>query len=211
MKQLFAQIPSLCGNRLLLRPLQDRDAEGLRALTLESRVYRYLPTFLFEKQYADPHATIAKLYDECLRDSLILGVFKEDRFCGLAEMYGYRQPICKISVGYRLREAYWGQGIATEALGLMVDYLLHHAGIEIITASTMIENQASANVLKKMASILSCMRCRRTGAMSSRSSLTNGSNSACAASCPARHHSGLTAVTCQRSSPLWGGVMRRRP
>jgi len=47
MKQLFAQIPSVCGNRLLLRPLQDRDAEGLRALTLESRVYRYLPTFLF--------------------------------------------------------------------------------------------------------------------------------------------------------------------
>ena len=32
---------------------------------------------------------------------------------------------------------------------MMVDHLLNEKGIEIITASTMIENQASANVLKK--------------------------------------------------------------
>lgn len=89
------------------------------------------------------------MYDECLSESLILGVFLHDRFCGLAEMYGYRQPIRKISVGYRLLEECWGQGIATEALGMMVDHLLNEKGIEIITASTMIENQASAQVLKK--------------------------------------------------------------
>ena len=149
MKQLFRPIPSLKGERLLLRPLEDRDTEGLRTLTLEKRVYRYLPTFLFEKKYDNPHETIAGLYGECLQESLILGVFRDVQFCGLAEMYGYREPIHKISVGYRLREACWGQGIATEALGLMVDYLLHHTSIEIITASTMIENQASAHVLIK--------------------------------------------------------------
>ena len=33
--------------------------------------------------------------------------------------------------------------------GLILDYLDHSTGIEIITASTMIENQASANVLRK--------------------------------------------------------------
>ena len=51
-------------------------------------------------------------------------------------------------------EEYWGQGLATETLGVMVDYLLNQAGIEIITASTMIENQASAKVLRKNGFVL---------------------------------------------------------
>ena len=54
-----------------------------------------------------------------------------------------------MSVGYRLLEEVWGQGIATEALRLMTEELLNNRGIEIITASTMIENQASAHVLQK--------------------------------------------------------------
>ena len=64
-------------------------------------------------------------------------------------MYGYRDEMHKISVGYRIMERYWGRGIATEALGLMVRYLYNETDIEIITASTMPENQASANVLRK--------------------------------------------------------------
>lgn len=66
-----------------------------------------------------------------------------------AEISGYRDPIHKISVGYRLLERYWGKGIAGEALEMMIDYLYKETDIEIITASTMIENQASANVLRK--------------------------------------------------------------
>ncbi len=76
-------------------------------------------------------------------------MFLDGGFCSLAEMYGYRDPIHKISVGYRLLERCWGQGIASEALGMMIDYLYGETDIEIITASTMIENQASARVLTK--------------------------------------------------------------
>ena len=46
-------------------------------------------------------------------------------------------------------EKHRGKGIATETLGLMVDYLYRETDIEIITASTMIENHASAKVLEK--------------------------------------------------------------
>ena len=149
MKQLFTEIPRLQGNRILLRKLVDGDADSLHSLAKQENVYRYLPTFLFEQKYEDAHVMIRRLYDECLDNSLILGVFIDEAFCGLAEMYGYREPIHKISVGYRLKEEYWGHGIATEVLGLMTDFLLTEKPIEIITASTMVENQASANVLKK--------------------------------------------------------------
>ena len=148
-KKLFSEIPYLKGNGLILRGLNQKDANSLQELVESPVVYKYLPTFLFEKKYEDVRTVIARLYDECWKESIILGVFLHDEFCGLAEMYGFRDPIHKISIGYRFLERYWGQGIASEALGLMIDYLYNETDIEIITASTMVENQASARVLRK--------------------------------------------------------------
>ena len=148
-KKLFSEIPYLKGKRLTLKRLTPADQSGLQELVDSPRGYRYLPTFLFEQKYPDTRYVIDHLYDECWKESIILGVFMENEFCGLAEMYGYQDPIHKISVGYRLLERYWGKGIAGEALEMMIDYLYKETDIEIITASTMIENQASANVLRK--------------------------------------------------------------
>ena len=155
MRDLFPEPPVLIGSTLYLRPLgasdtsKASDAEALQILMEQYEVYRYLPTFLFEKKYKKAEDVILRVYQEGLRDSLILGIFEEGSFCGLAEVYGYRAPIRKASVGYRLLKEKWGKGIATEALGIMIQELLENRGIEIITASTMIENLASAHVLQK--------------------------------------------------------------
>ena len=148
-KKPFSEIPEMHGERLCLRRLGPEHADALQELVDDREVYRYLPTFLFEKRYDDIRYVIDHLYDECFRESIVLGIFLDEEFCGLAEMYGYRDPIHKISVGYRLLKRCWGNGIASEALGMMIDYLYQETDIEIITASTMIENQASARVLKK--------------------------------------------------------------
>ncbi|MCR4839401.1 MAG: GNAT family N-acetyltransferase [Eubacterium sp.] len=147
--QLFDEIPRLEGKRVTLKRITSEDEAGLRELVESEAVYRYLPTFLYEKKYEDTSYVIEHLYDECLKDSLILGVYVNGEFAGLAEFYGYRDPIHKVSVGYRLLERFWGQGIATETLSLMIGYLYGQMSIEIITASTMVENQASAAVLRK--------------------------------------------------------------
>lgn len=149
MRNLFPDPPVLNGISLCLKPLALSDADNLRRLTRQEAVYRYLPTFLFEKKYDDPTEVISRLYNEGLEDSLILGIHREQRFCGLLEVYSYRAPIHKASVGYRLLQEEWGQGIATESLGMMVDELLLRRGIEIITASTMLQNHASAHILQK--------------------------------------------------------------
>ena len=148
-RALFSEIPCLHGDRVTLRGLTQSDAEGLRELTDNPSVYRYLPTYLFEKKYPDTQYVIQHLYNECLEQSLILGIFMDERFCGLAEIYGYNRFFHKASVGYRLLERCWGQGIATETLCLMISYLSNETDVDIITASTMVENAASANVLRK--------------------------------------------------------------
>ena len=149
MKKLFSEIPYIMGDSIVLREITRDDADSLRELTENEDVYRYLPTFLFEKKYDSIEYVIDHLYDECFRESIILGIYRDEEFCGIAEMYGFRDEIHKVSVGYRLLERFWGQGIASEALGLMVDYLFNETDIEIITASTMIENRGSARVLGK--------------------------------------------------------------
>ena len=112
-------------------------------------VYRYLPTFLFEQKYDDIHDVIRRLYDECFKESIILGVFMEKEFCGLAEIYGYREATRKASIGCRFLERCWGQGIATETVGALVRYLTQETGIEIITASTMVANKTITRVVEK--------------------------------------------------------------
>lgn len=153
MHSLFSTVPTIVGPRVTLRPLAPADAPALEELVASERVYRYLPTFLFEKQFDDQRETIAQVYRELFtsQESLILGVEAagDGGICGLAEFYGLRDDVHKISVGYRFLERSWGRGVATEAVGLMVGYLYGETDIEIVTASTMVENIASARVLEK--------------------------------------------------------------
>ena len=50
MIKLFSEIPYIKGDRITLRALSGADENGLRELVSSRNVYRYLPTFLFEKK-----------------------------------------------------------------------------------------------------------------------------------------------------------------
>ena len=154
MKKLFDEIPYMDNGRIVLKKLEETDSEALLELIRSKPVYRYLPTFLYEQQFGeDMHEMIRKLYTDCFarKESLIMGIYLKDgmKFCGLAEYYGYKDPIHKTCLGYRLMESCWGQGIASETVAMMIDYCFSQTDIEIITASTMVENRASARVLEK--------------------------------------------------------------
>lgn len=153
MIKLFEEIPCLEGDSLMIQRIRPQDLCALRELTEDDAVYRWLPTFLFERQFSDLQEMLRELYGSCYdaKESLILGVFRREGtdFCGLAEFYGFKDALRKTCIGYRLIRRCWGQGIATETVALMVDYLFSRTDIEIITASTMVENRASARVLEK--------------------------------------------------------------
>lgn len=153
MKKLFSEIPHIEGERIVLDRIVDADAGALQELMGSEAVYRFEPTYLFERQFDDAREAIRQLYGDLFasRQSLILAIRLKDNgeLAGLAEYYGLRDDAHKISVGYRLLERCWGRGIATEALALMVGYLYGETDIELITASTMVGNAASARVLEK--------------------------------------------------------------
>ena len=154
MKKLFDEIPCLEGERIILRQITENDREALQEMACSNNIYRYEPTYLLEQQYTDMDQLLQDLYGEYFekKQNLFLGIFLKDNpteLCGLAEFYDYRDHIHAVSIGTRLREKYWKCGIATEVAKLMTEYLFNETDIEIITASTMVENTASAHVLEK--------------------------------------------------------------
>ena len=152
-KKLFSEVPSLMGDNVVLNRVVDTDAAELHDLIDNPRVQQYLPAYLFEKQSDDPSETIQQLYGDLFtnKKSIIMAIRVKEtgELAGLAEIYGLRDHLHKASIGYRVRECWWGHGFATEAARLMVGYLYGETEIEIITASTMIDNEASAHVLEK--------------------------------------------------------------
>ena len=152
-KKLFSEIPRIEGERIVLDRVVDSDAEAIRDLKDNPHVQRWLPTYLFENQRDDVHETIRLLYGDLFenKESLILAVRLKatGELVGLAEFYGLRDDLHKISVGGRLREQHWSCGIGTEMVTLMVGYLYGETDIEIITASVMVDNVASASTLEK--------------------------------------------------------------
>lgn len=153
-KKLFSEVPSIEGDRVVLDRVVDSDADALRDLVENPLVQRYLPTFLFENQFDDAHEAILQMYGDLFKDkeSLILAIRVKEtgELAGLAEFYGLNDRLHKVSVGNRFRECWWGHGLATEATRLMVDYLYGETDIQIITASTRVENAGSAHVLEKV-------------------------------------------------------------
>ena len=152
-KKLFSEVPSIEGERIVLNRVVNIDAEALRDLVENPNVQRFEPTYLFEKRFDDMNEAIDLMYGDLFEKKespmLAIRVKENGELAGLAEFYGLRDPLHKISVGYRLRECWWGKGLATETARLMVGYLYGETDIEIITASTMVENAASARVLEK--------------------------------------------------------------
>ena len=143
------KIPFIQEGRITIRALTHDDAQPLQEFMEQEKEFKYLPTFLFEMQYDDADEVIDLLYAECIKESIILGAFVDGDFCGLAEFYGFRDELHKVSIGYRSLRKYWNQGVATEVVGFMMKYLDEETDIEIITASVMSDNTGSNKVAEK--------------------------------------------------------------
>lgn len=145
---LFDDYPYLEDELIVIHKMRDEDAESLERMCAQKEVYTYVPTFLFEQKYEDKHEVIAKMDAECFdtKQSVLLGVYLKEtgEFTGIAEFYAYEPERRKVSIGLRLMKEYWGRGIAKHAEALMISYLLHEAGIRVITGHIMRENKASA-------------------------------------------------------------------
>lgn len=152
--QLFEEYPCLEDDCVILKKITAENREELDAFRKNSRVYRYLPTFLYEQKYENVETVLERMDAECFDtgESILLGVFLKDnpsKLIGIAEIYNYEAQKEKASIGCRLSDAYWGQGIAARVVELLKAYLTGTLQLRTVTAHIMKANAASEKVVSK--------------------------------------------------------------
>ena len=152
MAALFDEFPRLRGQRLLLRKLEESDVDALSQITDNENVYRYIPPFLYKKSRGFLRAAILNLggRDFDKKKRMIAGGCRADapeRVVGLAEMFDYKKRVNEITIGYRVNESCWHEGIATEVVAMLVRYLSFDMGVSTVKAFVMPQNVYSVRAL----------------------------------------------------------------
>lgn len=138
--------------RLVLRHLEESDAELILGLLNEPSFHRYIGdkgvrTLDDARGYiiSGPRASYEEngfgLYcTELTTDRTPIGI------CGLVKRPQLDDP----DVGFAFLPAFWSRGYATEASAAVLKYGREKLGIERIVAITSLDNEASARVLTKI-------------------------------------------------------------
>jgi ribosomal-protein-alanine N-acetyltransferase len=72
-----------------------------------------------------------------------------NRLVGIVSLKNIDSDNKKANVGYWIGEQYWGNGLATESVALIINYAFSVLGLEEISAYVYSENKASIRVLEK--------------------------------------------------------------
>ncbi|MFD9684746.1 GNAT family N-acetyltransferase [Kitasatospora sp. NPDC059088] len=142
--------------RLILRPFAAADADLLIELDSDPAVMRYLnggtPTPPEEvRDLAIP--SILAGYERWNHDLGLFAAHEKDSgafvgwFCLRPRRSGPRE---EAELGYRLRQAAWGRGYATEVSQALLVKGFGELGIRMVWAETMTVNRPSRNVMEKL-------------------------------------------------------------
>lgn len=143
--------PLLRGERILLRPWRDSDADAFAAMNADPRVMEF---FLAPQSRAESDAMLARM--RALIDQRGWGWWCVDidgecaGFTGLTEP-PYETPFTPcVEVGWRFRQQYWGHGYATEAASLALNYGFNTLQLPDIVSFTTVGNQRSRRVMERI-------------------------------------------------------------
>jgi RimJ/RimL family protein N-acetyltransferase len=137
-------------SRLHLRPPRLSDAERIfTAYAQDPMVTRYL-TWRPHQSIEDTRQFLRFCEEEWQTDSSFPWVILRKQDGELLGMVHIFISGHKAELGYVLARPYWGRGIMTEAVQVVVDWALAHPQIYRVWAVCDVENVASARVMEKV-------------------------------------------------------------
>lgn len=149
---LFDSFPVLESENIVLQKVEETDLEELFLIYSNDNVFKFCG--IIPKKNKD---TVKSMIGHFERDynkksRIKWGIYcKKDnmKLVGIIEVFDFNQKINMVTIGYFLAEAYWGKGIATESLKILVRYLFKNVEVNRIQAEVMPENNESKKVLTK--------------------------------------------------------------
>lgn len=152
LKNIFADIPPLSSQRLLLRKILPSDYSDMYEYASNEKTTQYLSweahrninftknyTKFLQKQYRD-----GNFYDWAV-------VIKETgKMIGTCGFSSFSPENCRAELGYVISPDYWGKGIATEAANLVISFGFEQLDLHRIEAKFICGNFSSEAVMKKI-------------------------------------------------------------
>lgn len=150
--KVFEEFPILSSTKLELKKIEDRHLQELFDIYDNEKVFEFCG--IIPKHNLQ---TVSKMIGHFDRDyqkksRVKWGIFQKsqnDTLVGIIEAMDFNQKVDMVTIGYYLAEAYWGKGIATEAVHMIVKYLFEEVAINRIQAEVMPLNEPSKKVLLK--------------------------------------------------------------
>lgn len=141
--------------RLLLRDIEEEDAQGMFELDSDPTVHEFLgnnPITTIE----EAEQVIRHIRDQYDRNGIGRWAIIDKNtgdfigWTGLKYEQGLRKEFSYYDLGYRLRQKYWGQGIATETAIESLKYGFEKLELQEIGAAADVNHVVSNSILKKI-------------------------------------------------------------
>jgi RimJ/RimL family protein N-acetyltransferase len=144
--------PALRTPRLRLREFRADDAAGLYAVHSDPRVMRYW-SFPAWTRMEQAHARVATILDERARGAVFVWAVADagsDQLIGSIAAFSVDRAQARAEVGYSLHADWHGRGLASEALGAVLAFLIDDLGLERIEADIDPRNAASCRLAERL-------------------------------------------------------------
>lgn len=143
-------------NRLIMRPFEERDAEGLFLLDSNPEVMKYVGGVVSTKieQSQQMIEFIQKQYKENGVGRLAVIEKSTNTLIGWSGLKYLTSEINGMKnvyeLGYRFLPEYWGKGYATETARAALNYAFNEIKTDVVYAMAVTENTGSNRVLQKL-------------------------------------------------------------
>lgn len=144
-------IPELRGDRVRLRALAAHDADALFALHSDAQVQEFwsFPPWTDRQQAVDQIARYARERETMEFYPWVATRPDADELIGTCSLFGVDRRHLRGEIGYALRPAHWGQGLASEMLRLALDFAFDELGLNRVEADIDPLNLASCRLVER--------------------------------------------------------------
>ena len=139
-------------NRLLIRPYEDLDFSFMYAMNRDPEVMKYIREPVTEVAPVRERIEQMKAYRTRFPKlgTFVVALQSSGVLVGNAVIrHADYQPEREIEIGYLVAKEFWGQGLATELVARVCDYVFQELKVQEVFAFTEEGNSASNRVLEK--------------------------------------------------------------
>lgn len=139
--------------RLVMRPWREADLEPFAAINGDPEVRRYFPSVLSRAESDGNAQFLSSAFEPEGYGPWAIevpGVASFVGFVGIWKVTFDDPPRGRVEIGWRLAQAHWGKGYATEAAAAALAFGFGPGGLEEIVAFVVPDNRASRSVMDRI-------------------------------------------------------------